>query len=64
MLDRNAEEHHCLWGCWWNRDIAEIVRSSGMKIDSMGRWHFGTTYVIVATYDGGRARRPPQYIVF
>jgi SAM-dependent methyltransferase len=25
-LDKSAERHHHKWGCWWNRDIKEIVR--------------------------------------
>ena len=64
MIERNAERHHALWGCWWNRDLDTLLKKSGLKLESVGRWHFGTTYVVVATYDGGRGRRPPQYIVF
>ena len=43
-----AGAHYHKWGCWWNRDIEQIVRQAGLEIDSMSRWHFGTTYMVVA----------------
>lgn len=43
-----AGAHFLKWGCWWNRDIEQIVRQAGLEIDSMSRWHFGTTYLVVA----------------
>jgi methyltransferase OMS1 len=43
-----ADQHQAKWGCRWNRDIERIVRQAGLHIDSMSRWHFGTTYMIVA----------------
>jgi methyltransferase OMS1 len=48
VLDDGAREHHSKWGCWWNRDIEQIVRQAGLEVDSMSRWHFGTTYLLVA----------------
>jgi SAM-dependent methyltransferase len=48
ILDRNSHRHTARWGCIWNRDIEGIVREAGLEVKSMSRWHFGTTYVIVA----------------
>ena len=25
-LDSSAEQHHTKWGCWWNRDINDIIK--------------------------------------
>lgn len=46
-LDKHAERHAKNWGCVWNRDIDEIVKSSGLKVNKLDNWHFGTTYYIV-----------------
>ena len=48
VLDSNADAHACKWGCHWNRDMSALVRDAGLEIDSISRWHFGTTYLIVA----------------
>lgn len=47
-LDKHAERHAKNWGCVWNRDIDDIVRSSGLTVDQLDTWHFGTTYYIVS----------------
>jgi methyltransferase OMS1, mitochondrial len=47
-LDRNAEHHAEHWGCVWNRDLDAILNESGLEIESLSRWHFGTTYYVVA----------------
>lgn len=52
-LAPGAGEHFRKWGCWWNRDIERIVRQAGLEVESLSRWHFGTTYLCVA--------RPPQH---
>eukprot|EP00584_Thalassiosira_punctigera_P016605 CAMPEP_0172552922 /NCGR_PEP_ID=MMETSP1067-20121228/47272_1 /TAXON_ID=265564 ORGANISM="Thalassiosira punctigera, Strain Tpunct2005C2" /NCGR_SAMPLE_ID=MMETSP1067 /ASSEMBLY_ACC=CAM_ASM_000444 /LENGTH=260 /DNA_ID=CAMNT_0013340997 /DNA_START=66 /DNA_END=845 /DNA_ORIENTATION=- len=46
-LDKHAERHAKNWGCVWNRDIDEIVEASGLKLEKLDNWHFGTTYYIV-----------------
>jgi hypothetical protein len=48
ILDKNSHRHTARWGCIWNRDIEALVRSAGLEVVSLSRWHFGTTYVIVA----------------
>lgn len=48
VLDSNADAHARKWGCQWNRDMEALVREAGLEVDSVGRWHFGTTYMIVA----------------
>lgn len=48
ILDRHADPHAKRWGCYWNRDILAIVREAGLEIQSVARYHLGTTYVIVA----------------
>ena len=47
ILDRDAPAHAAKWGCIWNRDIAAIAKESGLAIEYMSTWHFGTTYYIV-----------------
>lgn len=48
ILDQEAEPHKAKWGCSWNRDILGLVKEAGLEVESVQRWHFGTTYVIVA----------------
>jgi len=48
ILDDNADKHFAKWGCQWNRDILALVESAGLEVISLNRWHFSTTYVIVA----------------
>lgn len=43
-----ADGHFKRWGCWWNREIEQAVRQAGLEIESMSRWHFGTTYYLIA----------------
>ncbi|TPX74903.1 hypothetical protein CcCBS67573_g03812 [Chytriomyces confervae] len=48
-LDKTAQFHADRWGCWWNRDLEAVVRGvGGLKIESVERFHFGTTIEIVA----------------
>jgi methyltransferase OMS1 len=48
VLDRFAESHAKEFGCWWNRDLSEIVNKSGLEIMEMRSvwWHGGTTWWI------------------
>ncbi|CUS14851.1 unnamed protein product [Tuber aestivum] len=48
LLDRLAWGHARRWGCWWNRDIGELVERSGLKLLEVRRYHFGTTWWVVA----------------
>jgi len=47
-LDKTSPDHAKNWGCWWNRDISKLLDESGLQIEYMKRWHFGTTYYIIA----------------
>ena len=49
ILDAQAPDHAQKWGCVWNRDIKGLVAQSGLKVDSISTFHFGTTYLIVAS---------------
>lgn len=44
ILDGLAPRHAREFGCWWNRDIGEIVRESGLEVVKIERKHFGTTW--------------------
>jgi methyltransferase OMS1 len=46
-LDKNAERHAKNWGCVWNRDLDRIVEESGLQLERIHTWHFGTTYYMV-----------------
>jgi SAM-dependent methyltransferase len=48
-IDDTAVRHHKTYGCWYNREILDIVKDAGLRVDWLFRWHFGTTYLIVAT---------------
>ncbi|CAI5735488.1 unnamed protein product [Hyaloperonospora brassicae] len=48
ILDKFADLHAQKWGCHWNRDILKLVDQAGLEVESMHRFHFGTTYYIVA----------------
>ncbi|PYH98305.1 S-adenosyl-L-methionine-dependent methyltransferase [Aspergillus ellipticus CBS 707.79] len=47
ILDNLAPAHADRHGCWWNRDIGQIVRESGLEVVEEKRWHFGTTWKYV-----------------
>ncbi|KAI9351172.1 S-adenosyl-L-methionine-dependent methyltransferase [Zopfochytrium polystomum] len=53
VLDKTAPDHARQWGCWWNRDIEELVERAGLEVVSARRYHFGTTVLI-------EARRSPE----
>ncbi|KAL9594952.1 MAG: hypothetical protein Q9219_006732 [cf. Caloplaca sp. 3 TL-2023] len=44
LLDRTAPAHALKHGCWWNRDIGQIARDSGLEIINTRRKNFGTTW--------------------
>jgi len=46
ILDVNAEGHAKAFGCWWNRELGDIVRDSNLEIVDIQRWHLGTTWWI------------------
>eukprot|EP00934_Nitzschia_sp_Nitz4_P002797 Nitzschia sp. Nitz4//scaffold48_size128905//80440//81243//NITZ4_003606-RA/size128905-processed-gene-0.119-mRNA-1//-1//CDS//3329553000//2787//frame0 len=46
-LDKHAERHAKNWGCCWNRDLDSILERSGLELDTLTTWHFGTTYYVV-----------------
>lgn len=49
LLDKSAEKHAKEFGCWWNRDMKDIVNQSGLevvKIQTPKWWHGGTTWWI------------------
>lgn len=58
LLDKYAARHLQSWGCSWNRDIEAIVRGAGLQVISLRRFHFGTTYLIVAHPAEAKASPP------
>lgn len=47
FLDDGAKMHAAHYGCWWNKDIQRVVKDSGLVVDRMRRYNFGTTWEIV-----------------
>jgi methyltransferase OMS1 len=47
-LDKGACKHATNWGCIWNRDIIAIIEKAGLRVTSVSRFHFGTTYLVEA----------------
>jgi len=48
ILDKMAAERADKQGCWWNRDIEQIIEDSGLVVEKMRRKHFGTLYIVEA----------------
>jgi methyltransferase OMS1 len=46
-LDQHAETHAKNWGCVWNRDLDDVLEKSGLQVERLQKWHFGTTYYVV-----------------
>ena len=44
LLHRTAIDHAKEHGCWWNRDIGAIVKESGLEVEQIKRYNFGTTW--------------------
>lgn len=62
-LDEHAESHARNWGCVWNRDLDELLEQSGLKVETLHRWHFGSTYYVVcrsSSYDSSRKKGFPH----
>lgn len=59
-LDKNAERHAKNWGCVWNRDLDDIMAKASIRIESLTKWHFGTTYYVICrpnlAKEGGQHR--------
>ncbi len=47
FLDDGAKLHAAHYGCWWNKDVADVIEKSGLVIERMRRYNFGTTWEIV-----------------
>ncbi|KAF4550899.1 Methyltransferase OMS1-like protein [Elsinoe fawcettii] len=45
VLDNQAAMHASKHGCWWNRDIGDIVKQSGLEVVRERRNNFGTTWI-------------------
>jgi methyltransferase OMS1 len=44
LLDKTAPAHADEHGCWWNKDIGQIVEESGLEVVDLKRYNFGTTW--------------------
>ena len=55
VLDSQAATHASKHGCWWNRDIGEIVQQSGLEVVQERRRNFGTTWIYELRPRGTRA---------
>ena len=60
-LDSTAQRHAKNHGCWYNRDIGQLVEDSGLVIESCKRKHFGTLWIIEARprRDSDGPAKPP-----
>ena len=54
LLDLAAPMHADRYGCWWNRDVGKIVAGSGLRVERVRRYHFGTTWEVVLRPGRGR----------
>ncbi|KAK9467726.1 S-adenosyl-L-methionine-dependent methyltransferase [Lipomyces arxii] len=60
VLDKHAVRHSLRYGCRWNLNIGQIVRDSGLVIDSESRSHLGTTWSITAHRAGDDLPKPQK----
>ena len=60
VLDGLAAGHADHYGCWWNRDIGAIVKASGLEVESIKRYHLGTTWEVVLRPHPGEEKAPEQ----
>lgn len=47
VLDNLAAAHATRYGCWWNRDIGQIIEQSGLEVVDIQRYHLGTTWKVI-----------------
>ncbi|ORY82046.1 S-adenosyl-L-methionine-dependent methyltransferase, partial [Protomyces lactucae-debilis] len=46
ILDRSVDQHAQKWGCYYNRDIDQIINNCPeLVVVKQRRFHFGTTYM-------------------
>ena len=48
ILDRSAARHADKHGCWFNRDIEEVLQKCGLRVEKVERSQFGTVWLIEA----------------
>ena len=48
ILDKSAARHADKHGCWYNRDVGEVLAKSGLVAKKVQRKHFGTVWYIEA----------------
>lgn len=46
-LDSKAKLHALHYGCWFNKDIDQVIKDSGLKVERVRQYHAGTTWEIV-----------------
>lgn len=44
FLDQSAPMHADRYGCWYNKDIDKVIQESGLVVERVRRYNFGTTY--------------------
>ena len=47
VLDSIAKVHALNYGCWWNKDIQDVIDRTGLEVERIKRYHCGTTWEIV-----------------
>ncbi|KAI5217154.1 S-adenosyl-L-methionine-dependent methyltransferase [Aureobasidium subglaciale] len=45
LLDTTAPQHADKHGCWWNRDIGQLIEESGLEVVKERRKQFGTVWI-------------------
>ncbi|KAF9994724.1 hypothetical protein BGZ65_009644 [Modicella reniformis] len=48
MQASRLDQHVHKYGCYWNREIGQLVQEAGLKVVQMERTQFGTVFYIVA----------------
>jgi methyltransferase OMS1 len=64
MLDKTAPAHADEHGCWWNKDIGQIVEESGLEVVKIKRYNFGTTWWVELRPRKGMRKRLADVVAF
>lgn len=46
-LDSSAPMHADRYGCWYNKDIEKVIKDSGLVVERIKRYYFGTVWEVV-----------------
>ena len=46
-MDKQAKVHALHYGCWFNKDIDQVIQESGLRVERIRQYHLGTTWEVI-----------------